>query len=80
MGGTPAGAPAPPRPALVMATLVKAWRGVVWYLRGVLGADAYQRYLEHHARTHPGHAPLSERAFWKDKMDWEDRNPQGRCC
>jgi uncharacterized short protein YbdD (DUF466 family) len=61
-------------------TLATAWRGVVWYLRGVLGADAYQRYLEHHTRTHPDTEPLSERAFWKDKMDWEDRNPQGRCC
>ena len=80
MEGTAGRAAASPRPALAVGPLVRAWRGVVWYLRGMLGADAYQRYLEHHARTHPGNEPLSERAFWKDKMDWEDRNPQGRCC
>ncbi|QCU79227.1 YbdD/YjiX family protein [Citricoccus sp. SGAir0253] len=45
-----------------------------------MGADAYQRYLEHHARTHPGTPALSEREFWRERMDWQDRNPQGRCC
>lgn len=61
-------------------TLAQGWAGVVWYLRGLLGEDAYQRYLAEHARSHPDHEPLSERAFWKDRMDWQDRNPQGRCC
>lgn len=60
--------------------LATVWRNTVWFLRGVLGADAYQHYLAHQGRVHPGAEPMSERAFWKDKMDWEDRNPQGRCC
>lgn len=82
----PAGrAAAGPGQALTMATrtlhgLASAGRNILWFLRGVLGEDAYQHYLAHHARVHPHAEPLSERAFWKDKMDWEDRNPQGRCC
>lgn len=63
-----------------MERLKAVWDTTRWYFRGVLGADAYQNYLAHHERTHPGIPPMTERAFWKDKMDWEDRNPQGRCC
>lgn len=66
--------------AAVGAALARSGRAVVWYLEGMLGADAYRRYLEHHAATHSGHEPLTERQFWRDKMDDEDRNPQGRCC
>ena len=50
------------------------------FVDGVLGADKYQHYLEHHARTHPGQTPMTERAFWKDYSDWQDKHPQGRCC
>ncbi|GAA4367200.1 YbdD/YjiX family protein [Paeniglutamicibacter cryotolerans] len=56
------------------------WRGFVGYFEGVMGADAYRRYLEHQQRTHPDAEPLGERAFWRDHMDWQDKNPQGRCC
>ncbi|WP_307498625.1 YbdD/YjiX family protein [Arthrobacter woluwensis] len=49
-------------------------------IRGVLGADAYEKYLEFHAAHHPGHEPLSEAEFWRDRTDRQDRNPQGRCC
>lgn len=53
---------------------------VRWYLEGMMGADAYRRYVDHQAAVHPGHAPMSEREFWRDKYDREERNPQGRCC
>ncbi|NKX56329.1 YbdD/YjiX family protein [Arthrobacter mobilis] len=56
------------------------WQGFVWYVKAVLGEDAYQVYLDHHRRVHPGTEPMSEREFWRDKMDRQDRNPQGRCC
>ncbi|PSS42880.1 hypothetical protein C6401_15070 [Arthrobacter woluwensis] len=49
-------------------------------IRGVLGADAYEKYLEFHAAHHPDHEPLSEAEFWRDRTDRQDRNPQGRCC
>jgi uncharacterized short protein YbdD (DUF466 family) len=80
MEGPAARTAAGPGAALIMGRLLEVWRGILWFLRGVLGADSYQRYLEHHARVHPDAEPLSERAFWRDKMDREDRNPQSRCC
>ncbi|MDU2316806.1 MAG: CstA-like transporter-associated (seleno)protein, partial [Cutibacterium acnes] len=24
--------------------------------------------------------PMSEKAFWRDQCDRQDRNPQARCC
>jgi len=83
--GPAARAAAGPGEALTMAArtlhgLASAWRNTLWFLRGVLGEDAYQHYLAHQARMHPETEPLSEKAFWKDKTDWEERNPQGRCC
>jgi len=50
------------------------------FFKGILRADAYQKYLEHMARTHPDQTPVSEATFWRERYDWEDRNPQGRCC
>ena len=50
------------------------------YLGGVLGADAYAKYLEHHRAAGHGEAPLTEREFWRDRTDRQDSNPQGRCC
>ena len=78
-GGTPqaAGASALARG---LAATGNAARGIVRYLEGVLGADKYRVYLEHQARTHPGVAPMGEREFWRDYTDWQEKNPQGRCC
>jgi uncharacterized short protein YbdD (DUF466 family) len=45
-----------------------------------MGADAYRKYLEHHAAAGHGAPPLDERAFWRDRTDRQDTNPQGRCC
>lgn len=52
------------------------WKG----LRGVMGADAYDRYLAHHQRHHPGEPVMTVREFWRDKADEQDRNPGARCC
>ncbi|MEE2570486.1 YbdD/YjiX family protein [Pseudarthrobacter sp. J64] len=71
-----AGSSGPPS----MAGLAAGLKGLARYFRGVLGADAYDKYLEHHrALGHHG-APLSEREFWRDQTDRQDANPQGRCC
>lgn len=63
-----------------MNPVVAGLRGFAGYLSGVLGADAYKKYLEHHEAC--GHAglPLTEREFWRDRNDRQDNNPQGRCC
>ncbi|GAB5078767.1 YbdD/YjiX family protein [Arthrobacter sp. AD-310] len=62
------------------AVLSTGFKGFARYLGGVLGADAYTKYLEHHRAC--GHAgePLTEREFWRDRTDRQDSNPQGRCC
>ncbi|GAA4884480.1 hypothetical protein GCM10023203_40620 [Actinomycetospora straminea] len=62
------------------AAVVTGWRTVRWWFRGVLGADAYERYLAHHDRSGHDHPPMGEREFWRARIDHQERNPQGRCC
>ena len=46
-----------------------------WYVRELFGENAYERYLQHCGRVHPGEPVLSRREF-------EDRRtkPTVRCC
>ncbi len=55
-------------------------RELAWLFKGVMGENAYQAYLDHYERTHPGGDPMTEREFWRDKTDRQDANPEGRCC
>nr|WP_105035552.1 YbdD/YjiX family protein [Cryobacterium aureum] len=73
----------------LLAGVRRGARGVVWYLKGVLGEDAYEKYVAHHASEcetdaevggHAEHPLLTEREFWRDQTDRQDKNPQGRCC
>ncbi|MGY5319213.1 YbdD/YjiX family protein [Neomicrococcus lactis] len=50
------------------------------YFEGVLTGDKYKGYLEHHAKSHPGEEPMTEKQWWRDYNKWQDDNPQGRCC
>jgi uncharacterized short protein YbdD (DUF466 family) len=59
--------------------VVERVRAVGSFLKGVLGADRYEHYLEHH-RAHGCGEPMSRREFWRDYHRWQDENPQGRCC
>jgi uncharacterized short protein YbdD (DUF466 family) len=63
-----------------LAAITTGWRGFSRYLGGVLGADAYSKYLEFHRGAGHQEAPLTEREFWRDRTDRQDANPQGRCC
>lgn len=63
-----------------LALVANGVRGVARYLGSVMGADAYSKYLEHHAALGHAGAPLTEREFWRDRTDRQDTNPQGRCC
>ena len=63
-----------------LAAIATGWRGFSRYLGGVLGADAYSKYLEFHRGASHQEAPLTEREFWRDRTDRQDANPQGRCC
>ncbi|WP_370646162.1 YbdD/YjiX family protein [Brachybacterium sp. ACRRE] len=64
----------------VPGRLVGALRGVRRFARGVLGSDAYDRYLHHHRITGCAHAPLSEKEFWRRKYAEQGENPSAGCC
>ena len=60
-------------------------RNLAWYIKGVLGEDAYDKYKAHHEAAHPAagcerQPMMTEREFWRDQTDRQDTNPQGRCC
>ena len=44
------------------------------------GERAYEIYLEHRRRHHPGEPVMSEREFWRRHFDSRGRNPGTRCC
>ncbi len=66
--------------AVTMQTLAAGLKHVVAYARGVLGEDAYEKYLAYHQRVHEDAVPMTVKEFWRDKTDREGSNPQGRCC
>lgn len=54
--------------------------GELWsVLRQLSGDDAYERYLVHHATSHPGEAPLDRAAFFRaeQRRKWDGVR---RCC
>ncbi len=53
----------------------QAWKLV----RALSGDDAYERYLEHFNRRHPGAIPLDRGAFYRADLErrWKSAN---RCC
>ena len=48
-------------------------------LRGVTGDDAYEKYLEHHQRTHPDQKPVSPQAFFQAQLEQKFNCVSG-CC
>ena len=53
---------------------------VLWYLREVMGENAYEHYLEHRGRRHPHQPVLSRGEFERRRMDELDEHPRARCC
>ncbi|UNX56244.1 YbdD/YjiX family protein [Georgenia sp. TF02-10] len=68
------------RPAALADRGRRAWRSLRWFARELSGESAYDKYLAHHAREHPGEAPLTARQFWRQRADEQERTPQARCC
>lgn len=62
------------------ALLLRTGRGIRWYVTNLMGDTAYETYTTHHRRHHPDQEPMTERQFWRDRMDEQDRNPGARCC
>ena len=60
------------------AAVVRAWRGVRWYLREFTGESRWDVYLAHCAEH--GHTPMSRREFERRRSDAQEKNPITRCC
>lgn len=60
------------------ATLARAGRGVVWYLKQATGEARWDQYVER--CTAEGTRPMSRRDFERHRADHLERNPQSRCC
>jgi uncharacterized short protein YbdD (DUF466 family) len=63
-----------------MAGPRQAGARVLWYLREVLGENAYDHYLEHQLRSHPEAPVLSRREFERRRLDALEVRPGQRCC
>ncbi len=53
---------------------------VRWYVRQVMGDDAYATYAAHQRAVHPGGGVATEREFWRMRHAEQDANPGSRCC
>lgn len=63
-----------------MATLRSAAARVLWYVREVVGENAYAHYLERRRRAHPDAPVLTRREFERRRLDELDIRPGQRCC
>jgi len=63
----------------VRTAVLRAGRGVRWYLRQATGEAKWDEYV---ARCRPddGEPPMSRRQFERHRADHKERNPQSRCC
>lgn len=68
------------RTADVLGRIRRGARGFRWFWNGMVGADAYQRYVAHLRRNHPDCPVPSEKEFWRAKYADMDANPKTRCC
>ena len=64
----------------LLAQAGRVGRGIRWYMSHLMGDSAYATYVAHQRRNHPDQEPMTERQFWRDRMDAQDRNPGARCC
>lgn len=62
------------------ARLARVGRGIRWYVTTLMGDRAYDVYVRHFRAHHPQAQPLTERQFWRQRSDEQDRNPGARCC
>ena len=63
----------PPGSAESSARFGSGWRDFT-------GESAYEKYVERHRREHPGHAPMTEREFWRARARLREDNPPTGCC
>jgi uncharacterized short protein YbdD (DUF466 family) len=59
--------------------LRRACDGFVWYVTGLFGGHAYEKYLRYHRATGCSAPPMAEKEYWRDRQDRDDAS-QSRCC
>ncbi len=67
-------------PKTLRERAVESWKEFRRFARGVLGSDAYDKYVHHHRITGCTHPLMTEREFWRAKYREQDENPGARCC
>lgn len=80
--GLPSGAPSRRGTGLTgpLTRLRDGWASLRWYVDGIVGANAYSRYVAHLGRNHPGAPVPTERDFWRQHYADQEANPTTRCC
>jgi uncharacterized short protein YbdD (DUF466 family) len=58
--------------------VLRAGRGLRWYLRQVTGEAKWDEYVQQCART--GVPPVPRREFERYRADHREHDPQSRCC
>ena len=65
-----------------MTWVLRGLRWVRWYARELTDESAYERYVAHKRKVHPGASVPSRREFERMRTDRQESDPrQGfRCC
>jgi uncharacterized short protein YbdD (DUF466 family) len=58
--------------------MLRAGRGIRWYLRTATGEAKWDRYLER--CRDEGAEPMSRRDFERHRMQHQESHPPARCC
>lgn len=58
--------------------LIRAGRGVRWYLKQATGEAKWDEYVESCRRD--GTEPMSRRDYERHRAEHREKNPQARCC
>lgn len=61
-----------------MTAVVRAWRGVRWYLREFTGEGRWDTYVRECAEH--GHLPCTRREFERRRADLAEGMVPARCC
>jgi uncharacterized short protein YbdD (DUF466 family) len=62
----------------MMTAVLKAGRGIRWYLRQVTGEGKWDEYLE--SCRAKGAEPVSRRDFERHRAEHKENSPVARCC
>jgi uncharacterized short protein YbdD (DUF466 family) len=60
-------------------SIIDRLRAVAAIVRRILGVPDYERYLAHIRTAHPDQAPMTEREFFRERLEGRAK-PGSRCC